>query len=39
MTEPLSVYLVRGDDAVLRSEAVRALIHELVGDGAGHRVL
>jgi DNA polymerase-3 subunit delta len=33
MSEPLAVYLVRGDDPVLRAEAVRALIHELVGDG------
>jgi DNA polymerase-3 subunit delta len=27
------VYLVRGDDPALRSEAVRTLVHELVGDG------
>ena len=33
MSEPLAVYLVRGDDASLRAEAVRALVHELVGDG------
>jgi DNA polymerase-3 subunit delta len=33
MTEPLAVYLVRGDDPALRSEAVRALVHELVGSG------
>jgi DNA polymerase-3 subunit delta len=33
VTEPLAVYLVRGDDAALRSEAVRALVHELVGTG------
>ena len=33
MSEPLAVYLVRGDDPVLRGEAVRALVHELVGDG------
>jgi DNA polymerase-3 subunit delta len=29
----LPVYLVRGDDPSLRSEAVRTLVHELVGDG------
>jgi DNA polymerase-3 subunit delta len=28
----LAAYLVRGDDAVLRSEATRAVVHELVGD-------
>lgn len=33
MAAPLPVYLVRGDDPGLRSEAVRALVHELVGDG------
>ncbi|HUF31628.1 MAG TPA: DNA polymerase III subunit delta [Acidimicrobiales bacterium] len=33
MAEPLAAYLVKGDDAVLRSEAVRALVTELVGDG------
>jgi DNA polymerase-3 subunit delta len=33
MTSPLPVYLVRGDDPALRSEAVRTLVHELVGDG------
>ena len=33
MTEALAAYLVRGDDAVLRAEAARVLIHELVGDG------
>lgn len=30
---PLAVYLVKGDDPPLRSEAVRSLIGELVGDG------
>lgn len=29
----LPVYLVRGDDPALRSEAVRNLVHELVGTG------
>jgi DNA polymerase-3 subunit delta len=33
MTAPLPVYLVRGDDPSLRSEAVRTLVHELVGEG------
>ena len=33
MTDALPVYLVRGEDAVLRGEAVRALVHDLVGDG------
>jgi DNA polymerase-3 subunit delta len=33
MSAPLPVYLVRGDDPALRSEAVRTLVHELVGDG------
>jgi DNA polymerase-3 subunit delta len=32
MSAPLAAYLVRGDDAVLRAEAVRSLVHELVGD-------
>jgi DNA polymerase III subunit delta len=31
-TAPLPAYLVRGDDSVLRDEAVRVLLHELVGD-------
>ncbi|MBW8826613.1 MAG: DNA polymerase III subunit delta [Acidobacteria bacterium] len=31
-TAALSVYLVRGDDPTLRSEAARSLIHQLVGD-------
>ncbi|MGI8759328.1 MAG: DNA polymerase III subunit delta [Acidimicrobiales bacterium] len=31
--QPLSAYLVKGGDPVLRAEAVRALVHELVGDG------
>lgn len=31
-TEPLPAYLVKGDDAVLRAEALRALVTELVGD-------
>src|SRR5439155_9602519 len=31
--ERLPVYLVRGDDPSLRAEAVRALVHELVGSG------
>lgn len=31
--EVLPVYLVRGDDPVLRGEAVRALVHDLVGGG------
>lgn len=30
--EPLAAYLVRGGDAVLRGEAVRALVRDLVGD-------
>ena len=30
--EALPVYLVRGDDAILVSDAARALMHELVGD-------
>jgi DNA polymerase-3 subunit delta len=29
----LPVYLVRGDDPSLRADAVRTLVHELVGDG------
>src|SRR5437899_1902868 len=33
MSERLPVYLVRGDDPSLRAEAVRALVHELVGSG------
>lgn len=33
MTAPLAAYLVRGDDTVLRAEAVRQLIHELVAGG------
>jgi DNA polymerase III subunit delta len=33
VSSPLPVYLVRGDDPVLRGEAVRTLVHELVGDG------
>lgn len=33
MATPLPVYLVRGDDQALRSEAVRTLVHDLVGDG------
>lgn len=33
MREPLPVYLVRGDDPALRSDAVRTLVAELVGDG------
>ena len=33
MSEPLAAYLVRGDDAALRAEAVRTLVHDLVGDG------
>lgn len=32
-TAPLPAYLVKGDDAVLRAEAVRSLVAELVGDG------
>ena len=28
----LAAYLVRGDDAVLRSEATRTIVHDLVGD-------
>lgn len=31
--EPLAAYLVRGDDPVLRGEAVRSLVRDLVGDG------
>ena len=30
--EQLAAYLVKGGDAVLRAQAVRALVHELVGD-------
>lgn len=30
--EPLPAYLVKGDDAVLRAEAVRTLVDDLVGD-------
>ncbi len=30
---PLPVYLVKGDDAALRSDAVRTLVASLVGDG------
>lgn len=33
MTEPLAVYLIRGDEPALRAEAARALVHELVGTG------
>jgi DNA polymerase-3 subunit delta len=33
MTDALPVYLVRGEDPVLRGEAMRTLVHELVGDG------
>jgi DNA polymerase-3 subunit delta len=33
MTEALAVYLVRGEDPVLNADAVRGLLHELVGDG------
>ena len=33
MTDVLPVYLVRGEDPVLRSEAMRALVHDLVGEG------
>lgn len=33
MSAPLPVYLVRGDDPSLRADAVRTLVHELVGDG------
>lgn len=33
MSEALPVYLVRGEDPVLRGEALRALVQELVGDG------
>lgn len=33
MSGPLPVYLVRGDDPGLRAEAVRTLVHELVGEG------
>lgn len=32
MTAPLPVYLVKGDDPSLRSDAVSKLVHELVGD-------
>ncbi len=32
VTEPLPAYLVKGDDAVLRAEAVRTLLDDLVGD-------
>jgi DNA polymerase-3 subunit delta len=38
-TEPLAVYLVRGDDPALRSEAVRTLVHELVGEGDASMVV
>ena len=31
-TTALAAYLVRGDDAVLRAEAARTLVHELLGD-------
>lgn len=31
--QPLAVYLVRGEDPGLRGEAVRTLVHDLVGDG------
>ena len=31
-TDVLPVYLVRGEDPVLRGEALRALVHDLVGD-------
>ena len=31
-TEPLPAYLVKGDDAVLRAEAARTLVNDLVGD-------
>jgi DNA polymerase-3 subunit delta len=33
MTDVLPVYLVRGDDPVLRGEAARTLVHQLVGAG------
>lgn len=33
MAEPFAAYLVKGDDPVLRSDAVRGLVAELVGDG------
>lgn len=33
MSDALPVYLVRGEDPVLRGEAMRALVHELVGGG------
>jgi DNA polymerase-3 subunit delta len=33
MSDALPVYLVRGEDPVLRGEAMRTLVHELVGDG------
>ncbi len=32
MTAPLPVYLVKGEDPTLRSQAVSKLVHELVGD-------
>lgn len=32
MSAPLPVYLVKGDDPSLRSQAVSKLVHELVGD-------
>lgn len=33
MKAPLAAYLVKGDDPVLRAQAVRALVGELVGEG------
>lgn len=33
MAAPLPAYLIKGDDAALRGEAVRTLVAELVGDG------
>jgi DNA polymerase III subunit delta len=33
VADPLAAYLVKGDDPVLRSEAVRTLVAELVGEG------
>ena len=33
MSDRLPAYLVRGDDPILLSDAVRDLVHELVGDG------
>jgi DNA polymerase-3 subunit delta len=33
MSERFPAYLVRGDDAILLGDAVRDLVHELVGDG------